>query len=714
MTYVANRSRPDIQQKFYVRINPKRVYSGWTLDSANLYKVNTDLYKTATLSIDGVVLTEFQSIPNASGWYHDQGSATLYVFSSVSLSSKMVVATYELLLAETDTALNLNPIDALSETMNWEGRLMSVPENKTSGSDNLFGFLPFQASSIEINNSDGKLFKICYSDSFSNARLRIYHCLGDAKPENIKEIFDSVCSDINGNDISLSIKILDRISVLDAAVSNVYLPSLTDTQPIRKVYGIVDGVRAAFVASDLFAVSQKIPVPGQTLYWMKCIESQVSHPSNTTTRTYLQAHNIRIGDDVVLTNYRSLNIDGEWEIPNTTPPGPPTPRREQVTVTAVVQAGTNPYIDHTAIPGGGVAMPATTFAWLPRVTRKVVFYLDGETYRQRPFDDYTVVEDTTLANDYYHTIKLRPHPINVGTPSGLPRYPNLNDTCFARVAGEHVLPKTSANVDFGAIDTETETFTNPIIILFDILVNQLKLPASSIDESTFATLAADGEYINTFKVGLCLPETINSKFPQAREAIASILASCFLRLFINDDGKWSLCKLGPQGSATLNADKYNIINGTMGFEFGYSEILSEVIVEYNQKEISDNPDQFEGTPDRVTATSKKANLFHGVKRQGTFKAPFFKTSSAQKLADRLAIIFGDRAGRLKFVTSLDIQEASLGEVAEVTREKLPSFEYDQGIVHTTKGTVLEVDKGLESVSYVLDDQKAIDENAGGW
>ena len=103
---------------------------------------------------------------------------------------------------------------------------------------------------------------------------------------------------------------------------------------------------------------------------------------------------------------------------------------------------------------------------------------------------------------------------------------------------------------------------------------------------------------------------------------------------------------------------------------------------------------------------------HGVKKQRTFNTYLLEASDAATLATRLADIFGDRKGRFTIRSKNRFFSNKISDVLEVNRTALPGFSFDKKTLRTRTFNILEIDKGLDSTTMVLDDQRGIEENSG--
>ena len=203
--------------------------------------------------------------------------------------------------------------------------------------------------------------------------------------------------------------------------------------------------------------------------------------------------------------------------------------------------------------------------------------------------------------------------------------------------------------------------------------------------------------------------------PKYRDLIAQILQSLLLKLYINNDGKWAIAQTKPLTSSIKTLQDDELLKNSFKYEFNYSEIVNEIFVNYSQKEVNDkyqkSDESFVG---RVSTKNNLAEYLHLIKKQKTFNSLHSVLSEAQTYSDRLAYIYGDRFGKITLSTFNRFFDSTIGDIVQVSRTKIPGFEYDKDIERTKDVIIQDISKDLNEVTINFNDQKGIEDNSGSW
>lgn len=687
----------NIDTQFLTILSPKIKVSGFSLVSSSTYSKSFGLGHVSGVTVEGVALAEASSLPLSAGqFFYDNDALVLYVRKSDSTSpaSNFVVAIFELYFGTKDEHWHQNPLDESSRSLYYEARIHQTPELKLDVSDSLFGFQPIQTSSLSLINADHVMEEFLYAASFSKARLRIYHCLkthpsNELDSDNIRLVFDGQTRDVSFQDALVTLETVsgeDQLSkeyrnVGDSFYDSITFPSLNPQNagnPIRYVYGVVDG----FVPINVDFVAYSDATTSDNRVW-SCIGEQnnmgsqtktVGGGTHTTTKTFVTSVvGLRVGDSVWLD--RASGTD------------------EYMTITNV---GAN-FIEHDAL-----ATPMT----------------NGDQVKRGFVGSVTILQN----NIPFHAMFGRDYNDSTGLAGGCSGFTFVdnfeaalsmatltpNDQVFCRVYGRKN-DVTLGGPAFGTNDSESGNLANPIVILLDLL-RGIGIDESMIDAAGFATALAS----RTDALGFAIPKNATEGMPDVKTIALDIITSSLLAVYINDDLKWTVKAVGPLGSSTEQIGDDEILRKTLSGNFTYKDMVSEIIVKYNYKERTDGTVNNFGVTDQKISTSDIARLLHGVDKSKELNSAHFKTTDAQKMADRYAFIFGDRIGTIKLSAKNRLFGTEVGDVLEIDRTKVPGFAYDPDTVRQRKLYVTSVAKTRTQVAIQTDDQKGIEDNQGSW
>lgn len=693
MSYATLLEDETVKSNYLAILQPRRRSTDFSVYSGSVYSVSFDYGDVSSVYTDGVALTEaFSTSLSAGQYYWDYTNEMLYVRTAASGNPNSVntIITYNLYVATYDAHFYRDPLDDTTRVIYYEPHIVKSPELKQSNTDSFFGFLPAQSSSITLNNAEHVYEKHLYDSSFNRANIYVYHWLDELDVDNIKLIYSGNMSDVSYDQNKVTIKTYDPNKFLDDEFrnptgDNFYsydtFPALNPSyfsKPIRQIYGRVDG----FVPVNIDYV-QDNPTTSDNRIWAVCngqtgiseISKTVSaSPSSTTTRTYLNNCNgINVGDTIWL--------DGATDY--------------YVEVTAVNRTGSQ-YIEHAAI---GAPMASGEFAKRGFVS---VVYIrkDNQVYTAKYKRDYTI---TTLANNASGFTFETSLESNLSLASNL----SPSDEVFCRVYGR-VNDVTLNAVAYGSDNTQTGNMSNPMQILVDLMKRNVGIAEADMNLTSFTTVISSV----TSASGMAIPKSSTDNFPTYKDIIVQILKSELIRFYQNDDQEWEVSLVAPVGTAEYEIASDEILRGSFSHDFKYSEILSDVTVEYNKRE-TDTVKQG-NAEDTVSAESNVAKYVHLVKKQKTFDSIHVYETDAQVLADRLSFYYGDRLGTITLKTKNRLFNTKLGNIITTQRTAQCGFDFDSETVNNRTGVVTDTLKSLNSISITLDDQKGIEDNSGDW
>lgn len=697
MAYATLIEKEGIDSQYLTILYPKRVASGFTLFSGSVYSVAFDYGYVSAVTVDGVALVAGSSTSLSAGQFYFE-SNVLYVRKSDSTSpaSNFVVATYQLYYGTKDEHWYRDPLSTVTADVYYEARIEKSPELKSDISDSLFGFQPVQRSNISIINTDHDLERHIYDSSFSKARIRLYHLLRERPSDslevaNIKLVYDGLMQDVTYDQGTIKIETVsgeDELSLeyrnANSSFYNTALFANLDPQhigsPIRYVYGVVDGfvpVNVDFVESTTATTSdnREWAVIGEQTQ-LNNVVANVSGGGHTTTRTNLTSLlGLRVGDHVYMN--RASGTD------------------EYTIVTAI---GTT-YIDHAAL-----VSPMTNGDTVERsFVGAVTIIQDNIIYRPLFNRDYTTsgamsggVSGITFVNNFEANVSM-PNPLT------------SNDKIFFRVYGRKN-NLTLGGPSFGSNDTETGNITHPAMVILDLFKARLGIAESRINSASFTQLLTD----RTDALGFAIPESSTGNFSKIKDILVSIIQSSLIKIYIDDDLKWTVKAVDPLGVTTSSIADDEITFDSVSYQFSYKDVYSDFLVEYKKQEASENLLDSGESKSTLTAISTVAKYLHGIERQKSVQSLHFKSADALELVTRMAYLFGDRFGEFVFRAKNRFFVTEIGDVIEVTRTKMPGFAYDADIDRTKKFSISTVNKNRTTITITGFDQKGIEDNSGSW
>ena len=709
MTYASLLSSEGIESQYLVVIKPRRLASvTWTLVSGTKYKQSFSLGEIVALSDDGTSQTQASSSSLSDGiWYHDTSDDFLYIDIGSNPALSDIVYTYELYFGTFDAHFYRDPLDNSTRVVYFEPLITKSPQISQSSTDDLFGVLPTVTTSITISNTTQFIQEHVYESSFNNAEIKIYHYLDELTVANTKLVAKGFCGNVNYRENETSIEVFDNRALFEkefrhniglsffATSALAGLDPDFEGKPIRKVYGVVDKfipVNIDYNASNASSTNNRDWICTNPHNNLGSITATVpASPSSTVTRTYLaSANGIVVGDSVKL-NFTSGTY---YRI-----------------VTAVNKTGSH-YIEHATVGGANQAQTNDTVyrSFISKVTIlrngfAPLVLLYGQDYTEYT-DSTNKLCGFTLVDNFEASYSGSGEIFQSNSNSP---YLQTTDIVFCRIYG-HTNQETLSASPFGSNSTTTGTLTQAIVILYSLLKNNLSLSESQIDTGTFTTLQSTV----TDEIGFAIPRKNGEDFPRYKEIISDILQTILIKFLINDDNLYSLSVTAPMGAYTKSIEDDEILSDSFEYLFDYKDIISDVIVEYEPKEISATNQSGNVFYSKVTSTSNLATRLHDVTKQKSFQSLHFIESEAQTLADHLAFALGDRRGRIKFKTKNRFFDSQINDVVRISRDRQPGFSFVDGTNQNRDGVIVSAFKGLNEIVIEIDDQKGIEDNSGSW
>jgi len=689
-------SEKAIKEGYLAVLIPRRRVTNWAVYSGFVYSTSYDLGDIEKIEENGVELVEaFNTTLTAGQYYHDTTNDVLYLrtLQSADPDTVQIGVHYKIYVATTDAYFYSDPLDDTTSTVYYEPLIKDSPDIKSTTSDSLFGSLPVQTSNIKLINAEHLFERHIYESSFHKAIIKVYHWVDEILVDNLSLIYNGLMNDISYDTSEIQIKCVDRVDQFSEEYRNpdTSFFAISDFanlepnmvgKPIRYVYGLVKG----FVPVNVDYVSENQTTSDNRDYVVMAEQTGVGElsrpvaasPASTTTRTYLTfSEGFNIGDTVWFD--RSVGTDEYREITNIN-----------------YLSG---YIEHDALTHG--AMTSADSVKRGFVSR-IEIIQDNITYLCYYNRDYTC--SNAMAADtsgFSFSTSLEANIV-------LPRTLSPNDKILCTVYGR-VNDLTANAITFGANDTELLIITNPIMVLYDILKSRIGIPESEINLTDFATVRTATA---TEAIGLSIPKNKSSNFPKYKDIILDILQTSLLRIFIDNNQKWTVAQFAPLGTVDKEIESDDIFMSTFSYDFNYGEIVSDIIIQYNRREA----DSVTGNEafNNSTFSSDYAKYIHKVDKQKTLNSLHFRSDDADVLAERLSYALCDRIGTITFTTNRKFFDTKLNDVVTIGREKLPNYAYVEGTTRTVDGSIVDISKSLGKVTVRIEDQKGVQDNEGNW
>lgn len=699
MAYADLLDEEGINSQYLAVLKPRRLSdtTTWSLVSGTIYKQSFDFGNVVAVTDDGTALTEkTTSSLTGSDFYYDFDNSELYVDVGADPSTHDIVSTYELFFGTFDAHFNRDPLDNTTRVVYWEPLIVKSPLIQNSAEDSLFGFVSTFSSQVVFSNATQYLQEHLYSSSFNRAELSLYHYLDELVTANVKLVSKSLCGNVRATDQQVTIVTRDNYELFDTEFRHVggqnffgttAFPNVDpnfDARPIRAVFGRVDGFIPVNI--DYEAIS---PTTGNNRNWV-CINPHdnlgsaattiKAAPASTDTRWYIEdADGFNIGDSVWL--------DGStdnWGI-----------------VTAVNKTGDH-YLDISDL-GGAPVIPNTGEDVKRSFVGHIKIVQDGVLYEPQFGRDYTEYTDATnKVAGFTFDASME---TNLGMSTLKP-----TDFVHCRVYGQKN-QSTLGGSGFGADSDEYGNLTQAVVITWELLKTYLGLAESELDTAAFTSLQSSV----ADQIGFAVPRSASQNFPSFRNLLGEILQTGLFKIFIDDDGKFSMVQTGPAGAVDKSIEDDEILAGSFKYRFDYKDIRSDIIVGYDGKEVNALNQQVSDLSYlNVRASSDVATRLHNITKQRTVRSLHLIESEAQTLADRLSYATGDRSGIIEWQTKNRFFDSELSQNIKTSRSRMPGFEFNTNTLRDREAIVLSSSKSLDRIAISLDDQKGIEDNSGSW
>ena len=161
-----------VQSRFLIVIKPLRKIGTLSLHGSGVYKTSFDYGSVSSVYIDGASLSAVSAVPTSNQtYYFDNTNDILYLKDDgTNPSAKFITVEYELYFGDFDAHWYSEPTNINSEIVYFEPYITKTPDIKATLSDNLFGYLVVQKSSVSLSNAEHWAEKHIYDSSFNKKR----------------------------------------------------------------------------------------------------------------------------------------------------------------------------------------------------------------------------------------------------------------------------------------------------------------------------------------------------------------------------------------------------------------------------------------------------------------------------------------------------------------------------------------------------------------
>lgn len=707
MSFSSNIQLDRQEAHVFVRVSPRIRVENWTLFSGSVYRTAFTFGPVTSVDVNNVALTEGASTALSAGqFYHDVDNGYLYIRKTAGtpVSTDWVVATFELYFSTVEAIWYRTPTDNTTQQVLWRGILTRTPEVNQSSDLIAFGFFPITSSDIGCLYDRAYLQELLYASSFHRAEAEVWKLVGDLDTANIQADFSGVAGNYAATETEFSLSILDKTDVFDEKLncqifdSNVFtnLDPDFDGAPIQTIYGMVQYLKAVNVD-----ITTNSPTTSNNRYWAFC--------DNIYGNANL---------DVTIT---SVNTNSQVFVATA----------DAVKLQArMTKTGSAKIWVHS---GGAYTSNQTEISSINTSTGFIIFTssapsLAGWTISMPQFIDLQLVRDGAIRYDLKHGRDYQELTIG-GTIRGILLSSSTEATLGITVidpsrdkivATKAVGYSTLSTLGGSSFGSSTGNYCNQAVaILYHLLKDRLGFSESEIDTAQFTAMLT----ANSQEVGFAVPQSKSDDIPTYKEVITRLLTTLLVKAYFDADGALVIEQMTEAGAAVVELDDEDIMSGSFKCEFSYDD-LSAVDLTYAVWEAelrspkaailggttNTNFKLIENSAQTETLTADAYMYLH----KGTRSISVESYSNAEPFRSRIKQLVGERKGQITLITSLKLSDAALNDAVSITRTKLPGSVFDGVTASTRTASIMEIKKQQGKIVVVLDDQKAISDNAGSW
>lgn len=695
-----------------LKIYPKRIpflADLEVLETSPLYIYSIDLFGQGVRSvfIEEIynAVSSYAALSDKT-YFFDRLADKLYIGKDTAIpSSSVIEIIYILCFASFDTNQPLDPQDALSDAVFYEGRLISTPSLRKGLDQDVSGFIPSFSSSINIDNADDAFSYLLNASETSlvNSSLELFLASRPVDTTKVIKIFEGFITGIKMSDSNISISFSDVLDLFKAniplltgnnVVTKELYPNVADTNlnfNIREVYGRKDFIRCLNVDADKVA-SPKNPE------WIICknfAQSEISpnftiqvlaSPAPTTTRFYFTITSAFTQIDPQPGDIMHALTAGSGAT--------------EIEVTAFNRAsGFIDYLPVAAAPQVGKQFRRDRIGnlWAYR-------QIDGvyvrQTFVSRGVGSAHVLRGDVSLDSTNRLIKLTitSDATNILNASDV-------DIVVARVYGEGTLPEVGSSPR----SLDTGSFSRWHHEILKILTRRAGVPVSLIDEDAVDDLNAD--FANQEDVAFTLPFDFSSQMPNIRDVIALITNSVNAQVFTNTQGVFTFKKIEPPNSATPTLiTKDDILGGSFDYDLSFKDLLLDMLFKYKREDFKqvtqtrliESQDGFELYRETFSDEGKRYASKSTTEKQSLC----FKLDDVEANALKQRAIYAYPIGIISLDLPLSFAGTKIGDTFKIERDIIPSAGQD------ILADVISINITQNSVQLSLWDKRGIIQNIG--
>lgn len=703
MTYAANALLPSVESNIFIRANPSILGTtangfSWSVYSGNIWVADFTLGYVVSVFLGDVEQTlESDAASVGSGeYFYDAVLKKLYVYSVGSPGSSNFVITYELYWATDHLKFPRSP-DSTADAQNnpiveWKPVITKSPQTVDGQIDFLFGFIPINGSSFDVEMVSGDLYGTFVRSIFFKSKIEVWHCLGEFKLDNFKSSFYGTVGNPTFDDVSASIPldsiqyVLDQTYLGKKYFSKSDFPNLDPAAeigvwPIRKVYGRVIGFIPVNVDySDA-------PTTTNNRQWVVSQE-QANASTYDVTQDHLAANSPT--ETFVLAGNNYIDVDDWVQV-------------EGPTTTVKVLTKTSTKITHASVGARAVVAGMTVHrSFISKITiidenNASWNILYGDHWTETNFANDT--KGFTLINNFEATIAGFPSPFN----------PALHQI-YVNVYGENDLPQYRILAgDIGSLPDAGGMISHPISILSDLIFPIFRGALTTrVDEQSLADAITDinGSFSTTVRTAMAIPRAHTDKFPTYNDLVSQLCQSSFLRIHSgNMNGVsgigFSHFKSVQAIAADYELDETEIFN--VSIEVEASDIYTDYDVDFNiMKEIHEPVSSVYQFFRRIGSTDASIKTLYGTVRTLSQESLFIDPTNTQDYLSLIRGVLGVQRIRYTFNVQYRLWEAKIGEVVSITRGQILGVDYIDGEVNTIKGSIVELSRSVNGVGVTIE------------
>jgi hypothetical protein len=672
-------------------------------------------------------------------WYFNETTNTISIDAQQDPTDDIIIVTYKLFVSTRDMYWYDIPTNSSTQTRFYEGIVSSSPSNISSVDDFILGFTQSSSASLVMNNTGKSLNRHFYDSSWSNASIDLYHTVGTLSTSNTKLFFKGISRNYTISDDQISLSVLDANIFFDQTYTinvltdvnkyknNVFLDGRSSSaNPIsapelsiwnapgedsinaffRDVYGEVFNLNPLNinpVFDNPTTSTNRRHLVGRVITENpgningERFSFTVNHTAlNTTTRTFFSSSTdlddiapLKVGDHI------EIEVSGTGE---------------GVTVTAINNS--SKYIDHTAL-SSSVHLSGDTIKAPPFIRRVRAYMSETKTVYDLTWDTNATAMYEVVGFNVDYNIPVSPSSQQIYQVFAIKLATtfegDLGLTTAFNPQNDYLIVDCYNDKTNKIFTTSTDNEQDSAAAFKYLLKTNLRL--TNVDDAAFDAITS----YNNDKIGFTIPETYKSPMPTYKEIMNRLATTGLFKWYLNSDNNWTATRIQPVVTASKTIKDDEIIGGSISAEVSYGDVINGLTLYYGQRDIdtafllkSNFYDLF------VVADNRRAKYLHNVDRTIELTCYFNNQTQAQALADKIVLILGERKMLTRIINKYRAFDSSVDDYIIISRDSLPGFEYVAGTLQSRDYVIQSINKSIDQIEIILDDQKAVEDNSGSF